>query len=47
VERDECAWAEVAGHYRPMVIGWVMRCSASASMSERCDDIADGALARA
>jgi hypothetical protein len=47
VERDELAWAEGAARYRAMLISWATRCSASATLTERCDDIADYAFARA
>jgi DNA-directed RNA polymerase specialized sigma24 family protein len=47
VERDEHAWAEGTARYRQMLIGWVMRCSASATTGEHCDDLADSAIARA
>src|SRR5689334_938208 len=47
VERDEQAWAEGAARFRPMLISWAGRCSASATIMERCDDIADLAFARA
>jgi hypothetical protein len=47
VERDEQAWAESTTRYRPMLISWAGRCSASATIMERCDDIADRAFARA
>lgn len=47
VERDEQAWAEGAARYRAMLITWAGRCSASATIQERCDDIADMAFARA
>src|SRR5262245_25996341 len=47
VERDEQAWAESTTRYRPMLISWAGRCSASATIMERCDDIADLAFARA
>lgn len=47
VERDEQAWAESTARYRPMLIFWAGRCSASATITDRCDDIADLAFARA
>jgi len=47
VDRDEQAWAESTTRYRPMLISWAGRCSASATITERCDDIADLAFARA
>ena len=47
VERDEQAWAEGAARYRAMLITWAGRCSASATILDRCDDIADLAFARA
>ena len=47
VERDEQAWCESTARYRPMLISWAGRCSASATIMERCDDIADLAFARA
>jgi DNA-directed RNA polymerase specialized sigma24 family protein len=47
VERDEQAWAEGATRYRALLISWAGRCSASAMIGERCDDIADVAFARA
>ena len=47
VERDEQAWAEGAARYRAMLITWAGRCSSSATIQERCDDIADMAFARA
>ncbi|MBK9712911.1 MAG: sigma-70 family RNA polymerase sigma factor [Kouleothrix sp.] len=47
VERDERAWAEGTARYRPMLISWAARCSASATIGEHCDDIADCAFARA
>jgi DNA-directed RNA polymerase specialized sigma24 family protein len=47
VDRDEQAWIESATRYRPMLISWAGRCSASATIMDRCDDIADLAFARA
>jgi hypothetical protein len=47
VERDEQAWQESTARYRPMMIAWAGRCSASATIMDRCDDIADLAFARA
>lgn len=47
VERDEQAWAEGTVRYRAMLITWASRCSASATILDRCDDIADLAFARA
>ena len=47
VDRDEQAWAESTTRYRPMLIAWAGRCSASATILDRCDDIADLAFARA
>jgi hypothetical protein len=47
VERDEQAWTESTTRYRPMLIVWAGRCSASATIMDRCDDIADLAFARA
>ncbi|HEX9373943.1 MAG TPA: sigma-70 family RNA polymerase sigma factor, partial [Roseiflexaceae bacterium] len=47
VERDEQAWADSTARYRPMLISWAGRCSASATIMDRCDDIADVAFARA
>jgi hypothetical protein len=47
LERDEQAWAEIHARYRPLLIAWAYRSSASLSAGEWCDDIADQALARA
>jgi DNA-directed RNA polymerase specialized sigma24 family protein len=47
VERDDQAWAEGTARYRAMLIAWVGRCSASAIIPDRRDDIADLAFARA
>jgi hypothetical protein len=47
VDRDEQAWIESTTRYRPMLISWAGRCSASATIMDRCDDIADLAFARA
>jgi len=47
VDRDEQAWTDSTDRYRPMLISWAGRCSASATIMERCDDIADLAFARA
>jgi hypothetical protein len=35
VERDAQTWAEGAARYRPMLISWATRCSASAMLAER------------
>jgi hypothetical protein len=47
VEHDDEAWAEGAARYRAMLISWAGRCSASATILERGDEIADIAFARA
>ncbi len=47
MERDEDAWAESIARYRPLLIAWARRRSAKIPTAERCDDIADHALARA
>src|SRR3954453_24204650 len=47
VERDERAWIESATRYRPLLAAWASRCSASAALTERYDDLADQAFARA
>ena len=46
-EGDEQAWAETAARYRLLLISWAAQCSAKIHTGERCDDIADQALARA
>jgi DNA-directed RNA polymerase specialized sigma24 family protein len=46
-ERDEQAWAEGAARYRPQLIAWASRYSASAPIREYYADIADNAFARA
>jgi DNA-directed RNA polymerase specialized sigma24 family protein len=46
-ERDEQAWAESAARYRPLLIAWASRYSASAPIRECYNDIADNAFARA
>src|SRR5215212_12045231 len=47
VEQDPDAWREIAIGYRNMMIGWVRRCHAAEITGERCEDLADEALARA
>ncbi len=47
VERDEQAWIESATRYRPLLAAWASRCSASATLTESYDDLADQAFARA
>jgi hypothetical protein len=47
VERDEQAWAESVARYRPLLAAWAARASARARIGERCEDIADQAIARA
>ena len=46
-ERDADAWAAIAARYRPMLIGWAVRCPAHHMAHERNEDLADRALARA
>jgi DNA-directed RNA polymerase specialized sigma24 family protein len=45
--RDEDAWIEIGTRYRAMLIAWAGQCSAMGSTDERCEDVADRALARA
>jgi hypothetical protein len=47
VDRDERAWTESATRYRPLLAAWASRCSASATLTESYDDLADQAFARA
>ena len=46
-ERDEDAWAANAARYRLLLISWAAHCSTRIRINERCEDIADQALARA
>jgi DNA-directed RNA polymerase specialized sigma24 family protein len=46
-ERDADAWAEIAARYRPLLIAWASKFGAALRTGERCDDLADQALARA
>jgi DNA-directed RNA polymerase specialized sigma24 family protein len=45
-ERDADAWAVIHARYRPLLIAWVQRCSATAHCGETPSDLADLALAR-
>lgn len=46
-ERDADAWAEIVARYRPLLIAWANKFGAALRTGERCDDLADQALARA
>ena len=46
-ERDSDAWAEIVARYRPLLIAWANKFGAALRTGERCDDLADQALARA
>jgi DNA-directed RNA polymerase specialized sigma24 family protein len=47
VERDEEAWTESVARYRPLLVAWANRYGGDRLVGERCDDVADQALARA
>jgi DNA-directed RNA polymerase specialized sigma24 family protein len=47
IDRDADAWASISARYRPLMIGWIVRCSSLDASRESYENIADEALARA
>lgn len=47
VECDQKAWEEIHRRYHILMIAWVRQCSLASTLTERYEDIADQAFARA